>query len=535
MDVTSKSAGSVLASLGAAQFVMAVDSTAMNVSIVNVARDVGTDITGVQTAITMYTLVMASLMVTGGKIGQLVGHKRAFLIGAAVYAAGSLTTAVAPNLVVLLIGWSLLEGIGAALILPAVVALVAANVTPERRSGAYGLVAAAGAVAVAVGPLLGGLCTTYLSWRWVFVGEVVLIAVIIVASRRMVAVPADGTTSIDVIGALLSAIGLGLVVFGVLRSGVWGVVVAKAGTSSIIGLSPAFVSMVVGAAVLWLFVAHEQRVADRGAEPLVDVSLLRMPTLRGALGSGGFQFFLQGGLFYLIALYLTVAVGLSAIGTGVRLMPLSISLLVAAVGVPRLFPDASPRRVVRFGFGALVSGTVLLIALLQLGDGPGVVSAPLVLAGLGTGALASQLANVAVASVPEARSGEVGGLQNTATNLGSSIATALAGAVLVATLTTAFLQGLATNPDVPEEVLAVAEVDLAAGVPFVSDADLERALAATDLDERTVSAILDENADARIGALRTTLGVIALAGFAAMFVSRRIPTEQPGRPAAPAA
>jgi hypothetical protein len=172
-----------------------------------------------------------------------------------------------------------------------------------------------------------------------------------------------------------------------------------------------------------------------------------------------------------------------------------------------------------------------LIVLLQIGDGPGVVSAPLLLAGLGTGALASQLANVAVAAVPESRSGEVGGLQNTATNLGSSIATALAGAVLVATLTTAFLQGLATNPDVPDELLAAAEVDLTAGVPFLSDADLRRALDVTDLDAATVSAILDENADARIGALRTTLGVIALAGIAAVFVSRRIPTQQPGRPA----
>ena len=528
MDHAPSSAG-VLASLGAAQFVMAVDSTAMNVSIVNVATDVGSDITGVQTAITMYTLVMASLMVTGGKIGQLIGHRRAFLIGAAVYAAGSLTTAIAPNLAVLLIGWSFLEGVGAALILPAVVALVASNVDPDRRSGAYGLVAAAGAVAVAVGPLLGGMCATYLSWRLVFAGEVVLIVVIIVASRRMVSVAPDTSTEIDVVGAVLSAVGLGLVVFGVLRSGVWGFVTAKPGTSAILGLSPAFVSMVAGGVVLWVFVMHQQRVVARGGEPLVDVSLLQVQQLRSGLASGAFQFFLQGGLFYLIALYLTVAVGLSAIATGTRLMPLSITLLVAAVGVPKLFPNASPRRVVRLGFGALVTGTVLLIVLLDLGDGAQIVSGPLLLAGLGIGALASQLANVSVAAVPEHRSGEVGGLQNTANNLGSSIATALAGAVLIATLTTAFLQGLATNPDVPAELLRSAEVELAAGIPFLSDAELERALDATDLDDGVAAAILEENSGARIGALRTALGVIALGGIAAMFASRRIPTEQPGR------
>jgi MFS family permease len=534
MTSTTASTGGVLATLGAGQFVMAIDSTAMNVSIVAVAQDVGTDITGVQTAITAYTLVMASLMVTGGKIGQMIGHKKAFLLGAAIYASGSLTTALAPNLVVLLIGWSLLEGIGAALILPAIVSLVATNVPIEGRGKAYGLVAAAGAIAVAVGPLLGGLFTTYLSWRWVFAGEVVLVAVIIVAARGMVSSPPDSSTKLDVPGAVLSALGLGLLVFGILRAGVWGFVSPKPGSPEVLGLSVSFVLMVAGAAVLWLFVAWEQRVAARGHEPLVDTSLLRVAQLRTGLSSAGFQFFLQSGLFYLISLYLSVAVGLSAIGTGARLMPLSITLLAGAVLVPRLFPTASPRRVVRLGFVFLIGGVLLLIVLLHFGDGPGVVSGPLVLAGLGIGTLASQIANVTVASVPEDRSGEVGGLQNTATNLGASVATALAGAVLVATLTTGLIQGLSSNPDVPDELLAAAEVELSAGVPFLSDVQLDDALAASGLDETTAAAIKDENADARIAALRTALGVIALAGVAALFVSRRMPEVQPGS-AAPAA
>ena len=535
MTDAARTAAPVLASLGAGQFVMAVDSTAMNVSIVSVAQDVGTDITGIQTAITLYTLVMASLMVTGGKVGQMIGHKRAFLIGAAIYASGSLTTALAPNLTVLLIGWSFLEGVGAALILPAVVALVASNVPVERRAAAYGLVAAAGAVAVAVGPLLGGLCTTYLSWRWVFAGEVVLVAVIIVASRNMRSAPPDPGVRIDVIGALLSALGLGLVVFGVLRSGVWGFVSPKPGAPDVLGLSMAFVLMAVGALVLRLFVRWEQHVVERGREPLVDTSLFGIAQLRTGLSTAGFQFFLQGGLFYLIALYLNIAVGLSAIGTGARLMPLSIALLASAVLVPRLFPQVSPQLVVRLGFAALITGTLLLIVLLHFGDGAGVVSGPLVLAGLGTGALASQVSNVIVASVPEERNGEVGGLQNTATNLGSSISTALAGAVLVAALTTGLVQGLASNPAVPPELLASAEVELSAGVPFVSDAQLDDALAASGLDPEVADAIREENADARVQALRTALGVIALGGIVALFASRRLPTVQPGRAAVPAA
>ncbi len=178
-ESTNKAAGAaglVLFTLATAQFLMTLDSSVMNVSIAQVAKDVGTTVTGVQTAITLYTLVMATLMITGGKIGTMIGRKRAFLIGCVIYGAGSLTTAFAQNLTVLILGWSFLEGIGAALIMPAIVALVASNFPAEERPKAYGLVAAAGAVAVAAGPLIGGACTTYLTWRIVFVGEVFIVA-----------------------------------------------------------------------------------------------------------------------------------------------------------------------------------------------------------------------------------------------------------------------------------------------------------------------------------------------------------------------
>src|SRR6476646_361389 len=170
---------------------MMLDSSVMNVSIATVAKDVGTTVTGIQTAITLYTLVMASFMITGGKIGQIIGRKRAFAIGCVIYGCGSLTTALAPSLTVLLIGWSLLEGIGAALIMPAIVALVASNFGRSERPRAYGLVASAGAIAVAAGPLIGGLFTTYASWRYVFVGEVVIVLAILVVARRIADAPPD--------------------------------------------------------------------------------------------------------------------------------------------------------------------------------------------------------------------------------------------------------------------------------------------------------------------------------------------------------
>src|SRR4051794_5549002 len=171
--------------LCAGQFLMMLDSSVMNVSMATDAKDLDTTVTGIQTAITLYTLVMAAFMITGGKIGQIIGRKRAFAIGCVIYAAGSLTTALAPNLGVLLVGWSCLEGLGAALILPSIVALVASNFDREERPRAYGLVAAAAASAVAVGPIIGGFCTTYLSWRYVFAGEVVVVAAILVLAGRI--------------------------------------------------------------------------------------------------------------------------------------------------------------------------------------------------------------------------------------------------------------------------------------------------------------------------------------------------------------
>src|SRR4051794_4960179 len=206
---------------------MTLDSSVMNVSIATVAKDVGTTVTGIQGAITAYTLVMAALMIPGAKVGAIIGRKRAFSIGCVIYACGSFTTAISTSLPVLLFGWSFLEGVGAALILPAIVALVAANFAPERRPAAYGLVAAAGAIAVAVGPLIGGAATTYASWRWVFIGEVFLAAIILVAARKQRDAKVAGTSQFDYLGAVLSAAGLGLAVFGVLRSGTWGWVSPK--------------------------------------------------------------------------------------------------------------------------------------------------------------------------------------------------------------------------------------------------------------------------------------------------------------------
>jgi MFS family permease len=530
MEPSAARSGGVLAMLAAGQFVMTLDSTVMNVSLVQVADDVGTDLTGVQTAITLYTLVMASLMITGGTLGRILGHRRAFVIGSIIYGCGSVITALSQNLPMLLFGWSVLEGVGAALILPAVVALVASNFDQSDRPKAYGMVAAAGAMAAAAGPLIGGVFTTYLSWRWVFVGEAAVIVVIVVLSRRITSTPGDTSVRLDLVGTVLSVVGLGLSVYGVLRSGTWGFVRPTAGAPSWFGVSMAAWLVLGGVAVLGVFLSWQRRLGARGGEPLVDPDLLDEPQLRSGLSTFAVQFLLMSGAFYLISVFLSVAVGLSPIGTGVRLLPLSIGLLVTALGVPRLASDVSPRLTVRVGFVSVLGGMVLLVVLLgAAGTEAWVVAGPLLLIGLGIGAIASQLASVTVAAVDEARSAEVGGLQNTATNLGSSVATALAGAVLVAGLTSALFTGLTSNPDVPPSVIEAARIDLVAGAPFVSDDDLRAALAATDLGPGTVEAIITENEDARVRALQGALLVLLLVGSLAALSTARLPTRQPGQ------
>src|ERR1700751_5536585 len=284
--------GLILLTLASGQFLMTLDSSVMNVSIATVAKDVGTTVTGIQTAITFYTLVMASLMITGGKLGQILGRKRAFAIGCVIYACGSFITAISQSLTVLMIGWSVLEGVGAALILPAILAPVASNFPASERPRPYGLVPSAGAIAVAAGPLIGGLFTTYASWRWVFVGEVLIVLAILAVGRRIADAPPDKRPKLDLVGTGLSALGLALIVFGILKAGSWGFVRPKPEAPTWLGLSPAIWLEIGGGVVLWIFFAWENRQLKRGAEPLIDPSILRNGTLRAGLSAFFFQYLL---------------------------------------------------------------------------------------------------------------------------------------------------------------------------------------------------------------------------------------------------
>ncbi len=301
----------------------------------------------------------------------------------------------------------------------------------------------------------------------------------------------------------------------------------KPGAPTWAGLSPVPWLILAGGIVLRVFMWWETHQLDHGKPALIDPAMLKNRVLRSGLTAFFFQYLLQAGLFFVVPLFLSVALGLSAIATGVRLLPLSATLLLAAVGIPKLFPHASPRRVVQLGFLALLAGIVIMMGLLEVGAGAAIVTWPMLLAGLGIGSLASQLGSVTVSSVPDEQSGEVGGVQNTMTNLGASIGTALAGAILISALSTSFFTGIKENPAVPASVSNKAQTELSSGVPFVSDAQLKEALDKAAVPPATADAIVMENADARIAGLRSSLALLAVVGLVALFFSRRLPNRQP--------
>jgi len=321
---------------------------------------------------------------------------------------------------------------------------------------------------------------------------------------------------------------MGLAIFGVLRSSEWGWLLPAAGAPSVLGMSPVIWLILAGGVAIWLFMRHVRRLDVAGEEPLVTPSLFANRQMTGGLVMFFFQFVVMMGLFFVIPLYLSVALGLSAIDTGIRITPLSLTMLLAAAGIPRFFPAASPRRVVEVSLVAAVVGIVALFSAMDVDASAEIVTVPLMLIGLAMGGLASQLGSVTVSAVSDEESPEVGGLQNTATQFGASLGTALAGSVLIASLTASFLTGVADNPDVPNDVASQANVQLASGAPFISDTALESALQDAGVDASTTQAIVEENGQARVDGLRSALALLALIGVIALFFTKRIPSRQPG-------
>ncbi|MEW2398280.1 MFS transporter [Streptomyces sp. NPDC046862] len=516
--------------LGTAQFLMVLDTSVMNVSISQLVEDFDTEVTAIQAVITLYALVMAAFMIIGGRFGDIVGRRRMFLIGLAVYATGSALTAVAPTLWVLALGWSVIEGLGAAMVLPAMAALVAESYRGRDRAVAYGVIGGLAGAGIAVGPLLGGWVTTYLTWRLVFAGEVVVVVAVLLARR---VIPRSARTGprprMDGVGAALSAAGLGLGVLGVLQSSTWGWVQPRNPPFTVLGFAPTLFVVGAGIAVLVLFRHWEQRRVDRDADPLVHMSLLGRPSLRSGLMTLLSQNLILLGLFFAIPLYLQVVQGFDAFQTGLRLLPVSVAMLAVSLSASSLGRVMGPRRVVRLALAILVAAIVWLLATIDPVIDDAQFAGAMALLGVGMGLLASQLGNVVQSSADEDERSEVGGLQFTAQNLGSALGTALIGSILIGALAHAFTTQIADDPRLSEETRQQTGVALEAGITFVATDQVRSAAERAGLPPSEVDALADSYASAQLDGLKAAIlatGGIALASFP---VTRHLPTGRAGR------
>lgn len=520
-----------LAVLGVAQFLMVLDSAVMNVSVAQLVEDFDTEVTAIQAVITCYSLVMAAAMMTGGKIGDRIGRRTAFRVGLVVYGIGSVLTAVAGSVPVLLVGWSVLEGLGAALVLPALAALVAGSYEGPRRAFAYAVLGGIAGTGVAVGPIVGGLFTTSLSWRWVFVGEALLVALVLVLSRWLTEPRTTTRPAVDTLGAVLSASGLGLVVFGVLQSSSWGWFAPRNSPWEPFDL--ALTPFVIGAGVLllWCFALWQHRRERRGTDPLVRLRLLDIAPLRAGLVSAFAQNIVLLGLFFTVPLYLQITQGLDAFETGVRMLPMSVTMMVFAMAGPALQARASARTIVRVGFAVLAAAGLLLVGTVRPALDSGSFAIAMAVLGIGVGLLASQLGNVIQSSVGDDDRSEVGGLQYTAANLGSAVGTALVGSVLLVALTSAFLDEVVADDRVSPAVRDTASVELQAGIPFVASEDVRVALAETELPDVEQRAVIDAYETSQLRGLRVAILVMSGLALVALFATSGLPgTREEPRP-----
>lgn len=523
-----------VAILGCAQFVMVLDSTVMNVSISTVVRDLDTTVSAMQATITFYTLTMAAVMLLGAKLGDVWGRRRAFMIGSVVYALGSLMTGLSPNIVVLFLGWSVIEGLGAVLVIPSIAALVADDYAGRERITAFAVIGAVSGAAVAAGPLIGGLLTTYLSWRYVFIGETVVMVVILAFARLIPDRSRPERVRLDVWSVLLSAAGLVLVVLGMLQSKTWGWILPKQPvviggvTIAPLGLSLVPYLIAAGVLLLWLFFRRQRALAARGRPPLLDVGMFRIAQLRSGLSVLGAQYAVTAGLFFMMPVFLQMTLGLDALATGLRIFPLSIALILFSFVGTVLTRSLSPRTIVRVGQVGLVLSILVLLGTVSTDLATLPFAIGMFCAGAGLGLLASQLGNVNMSSVGQERSSEVGGLQGVFQNLGSSLGTALIGSILIASLGTSFASAVSES-DLPANVQSMVLAQTQGGVAIVPTSSVPQLAQEAGLDAADSAQLQQLYSDAQIGSLRISLAALAVIAALALFFSRNIPRVVLGR------
>jgi EmrB/QacA subfamily drug resistance transporter len=492
--------------LAMAMFVLVVDTSLMNVSISAVVRDLDTTVSGVQSAIALEALVSAAFILIGSKVGDLIGRKRAYVLGLLGYAVGATAMTLAQNLIAIIIFWAVVGGIGASLLLPSMQSLIHGNFEGAAQTKAYALVGAAAAIAAAVGPLLGGFITTYLSWRIGFLLEVVIIAIVLSGIRLVRDAPYTGPRQVDLVGSALSVLGMGGIVLGIL---VW-----QEGGESVGAL------LAVGAIALVALVFWLSRRKRQGKPTLIDPDLFRSKMFRLGITGQLLQQIALGGTMIALPIYLQMVLEYNALQAGLSIAPLSLSMFGVALLAGRRAGRRRPSSIIRSGFALLTVGLLLLLPIVPRADSGWWLLVPLMIAGSGLGLLVSQLNNYTLAPISDERVSEAAGVNSAGGSFGLSFGLAFAGAIMLATLSITF-----TDMAEASTVLAPAEQQRVAAA-LEDDAEV---LSNTQLEELLVGqpeAVRDEiiriNTDARPLALQVALLIPILAGLVGLINSFRM-------------
>jgi EmrB/QacA subfamily drug resistance transporter len=500
--------------LAMAMFVLVVDTSLMNVSISAVVRDLDTTVSGVQSAIALEALVSAAFILIGSKVGDLIGRKRAYVLGLLGYAIGALSMALAQSLTAIIVFWAIVGGLGASLLLPAMQSLIHGNFAGSAQKKAYALVGAAAAIAAAVGPLVGGFITTYLSWRVAFLLEDLVIAIVLIGIRLVRDVPYTGPRQVDAVGAVLSVLGTGGVVLGIL---VW-----QEGGESVAALL-AIGAIALGALVSWLVRRK------RHAEPtLIDPDLFRSRIFRYGISGQLLQQIALGGTMIALPIFLQMVLEYNAMEAGLSLAPLSLSMFGTALLAGKKAGDRRPSGIIRLGFALVTTGLIVLIPIVPRAESGWYLVVPLLIAGCGLGLLVSQLNNYTLSPISEERVSEAAGVNSASGSFGLSFGLAFAGAIMLATLSFTF-----TNMAEASSVLSPAEQQRVADgleddAEVLSNTQLEDLLSGQPEDVQ--DEILRINTDARPRALQVALLVpilAALVGLLNAFRMMRLPDPAP--------
>lgn len=492
--------------LSAAMFVLVVDTSLMNVSISSVVRDLDTTVSGVQAAIALEALVSAAFILISSKVGDLIGRRRAYVLGLLGYAVGATAMTLAQSLTAIIIFWAILGGIGASLLLPAMQSLIHGNFEGPSQKKVYALVGAAAAIAAAIGPLIGGFITTYLSWRVAFLLEVVVIAVVLSGIGLVRDVPYTGPRGVDTVGAIFSVVGMGGVVLGILVWQEGGEAVGALITVGVAGLA---------ALGFWLVRRHR-----RGQVTLVDPELFRSKVFRLGISQQMLQQIALGGSMIALPIFLQMVLGYNAMQAGLSLAPLSLTMFATAVLAGKKAGDRRPSTVIRAGFALLSLGMVVLIPIVPRADSGWDLVIPLVVAGCGLGLLVSQLNNYTLAPIEEERISEAAGVNSAGGSFGLSFGLAVAGGVMLWALSVTFTNMAQDSTVLPPEDKARVAAALEDDAELMTNTQLNEML--VDQPEAIQDEIIRINTDARPRALQMALLVPLVAGLIGLFNSWRM-------------